>query len=600
MRLNLFGEPVSDKGAILGCTGCPLNAMRGVNKVKGLERITGRKAMMWAMAPGPDENRQKLELVGTAGKLLWAAAKTFGLTRDSFDIQNVVRCLPIDKPGGHFRDPTQRELECCSVYSEEALALNKENAAVHLILGEVAGEQLLGDAYKKDNPVFWHKPWNAYVVCNAHPSFIARIGGKKAGGHYLTWRDRFRAVAAMMKYPGRWGFLKAQKYKVVRTLKEFDGMEKVLRAEAAAGRRVSLDIEDDNSTGKRKLLMAGFGTGHYKNQKSANSAWIGQCFSVVLDHPQSQYERSHLFAMQARMKKLIEDGSIEKSLQNGSYDGHAVRDMLGATLRGYTYDTQYGTFLRYSFLRSCSLENLTYRFFPEFADYKDVVEEWDGHFIDAPIDKLALRNSGDCDITQRLEQRFGHQVKQPLVEVYIRAGKTLDKMRDRGPTLDMPNWEKADQALPPMIQKLDKELRDLSGNPRFDCDSAPQVAKLIYDTLDAAETEAGRSTVKTVLEFIQATTKNPKVSKAIGLVNRRRALGKMSGTYVEGYKRSAELNNGDLHTIWWLTGTITGRLRSGKGDRGDAQGIINFQNLANNPLLQNLLCSDKNWRKALE
>jgi DNA polymerase I-like protein with 3'-5' exonuclease and polymerase domains len=319
-----------------------------------------------------------------------------------------------------------------------------------------------------------------------------------------------------------------------------------------------------------------------------------------LDHPQSGYERSHLRLMQARTRKLVEDGTIAKSLQNGSYDSGVLQETLDATLRGYSYDTQYGTFLRYSFLRSCSLENLTYRFFPEFADYKDVVKDWDGHFSDAPIDKLALRNSGDCDVTQRLERRFGHQVPQPLVEVYIRAGRTLHRMRDRGPTLDLPNWEQANQKLPPLIKKLDAELEAAAG-VAVDCDSPQQVARLLYDVLEATPPEGvGRSTVKTVLEFIQATTKNARVAKSIGLVNQRRALGKMLSTYIRGYYRSAELNRGDLHTIWWLTGTITGRLRSGKGDRGDVAGIINFQNLANNPLLQNLLCSDKNWRKALD
>jgi DNA polymerase I-like protein with 3'-5' exonuclease and polymerase domains len=270
--------------------------------------------------------------------------------------------------------------------------------------------------------------------------------------------------------------------------------------------------------------------------------------------------------------------------------------MLGATLRGYNYDTQYGTFLRYSSLRSCSLENLTYRFFPEFCDYKDTVAEWEGHFKDAPIDRLTLRNSGDCDITQRLEQRFGHKVRQALVEIYIHAAKTLNKMEARGPLLDTPNWEQAAHAVPPMIQKLDNQLVQMTGIKGFDADSPQQVAHYIYDILKLPVTEAGRTTVKTVLEYLQATTN----SKVLGVINKRRAIGKMWSTYITGFKRSAELNNEELRTIWWLTGTVTGRLRSGKGDRAEAEGILNFQNFSNNPLLQSLVCSDKNWRKALK
>jgi uracil-DNA glycosylase family 4 len=557
------------------------------------------------MCPGPEENRGKLELIGRTGQFMWDAAKLFGLTRDSFDVQNVVRCMPRRKPtpddSKEYRDPTRRELQCCSVYNEEALALNAGSARVHLILGDVAGAQLLGKNFNKEHPVFWYGPWDSYVVLNHHPSYIVHAGGKAAGGEYLTWRDRFRAVAAILQYPGRWGFLKAQNYQAVRTLAEFDAMEKHLRAEAAQNRRISLDIEDDISTGTRKLLMAGFGTGHYKDSKASTSPWIGRCYSIVLDHPQSGYERTHLREMQERTKKLIEDAGLEKSLQNGCYDSLAIKETLGATLRGYTYDTQYGTFLRYSFLRSCSLENLTYKFFPEFGDYKDVVKEWDGRFIDAPIDKLVLRNSGDCDITQRLEQRFGHQVNQALVEVYIRAARTLEKMEKRGPLLDLTNWEVANEKLPPMEEKLDNDLKRITKDDKFDCDSPQQVAKLVYDQLGLPEMEGeGRTTVKRVLEFMQANTDDETVSSTLERINRRRAIGKMRGTYVAGFKKSAELNKGELRTIWWLTGAITGRLRSGKGDKAEAEGIINFQNLANNPLLQNLLCSDKDWRKALE
>jgi len=382
----------------------------------------------------------------------------------------------------------------------------------------------------------------------------------------------------------------------VRTLAQFDEMERILRSEAAKNRRISFDVEDDVVDGKRALLLAGFGVGHYQDRKDYTS-WVGQCFSVVLDHPQAGYQPAHLQQLRERTIKLLEDATLKKTLQNGSYDCDAVLETLGATLRGYSYDTQYGTYLRYSWLRSCSLENVTYMFFPEYADYKDVVEEWEGHFAQAPIDRLVLRNCGDCDITQRLEQRFSSQVRQALVEVYIHAGRTLDRMRDRGPRVDWPNLNAAKLAVPPMIKALDEHLKQVADNQNFDCDSPQQVAWLIYDKLGLPQVEENsRTTVKTVLEYLQAQTNNPVLSK----INRRRAIGKMWSTYIKGFENSAKRNADELRTIWWLTGTITGRLRSGKGDKGEAQGIINFQNLANNPLLQNLICSDKNWRKALD
>ena len=593
MRQNLFQDPVSAKGEILGCSQCPLNAVPGVNKVKGLVRIKRRKAMLWAQSPGNRENARKLELVGPSGELLWETLSQVGISRTDVDCQNVLRCYPIDAQGEEH-DPTKRELQCCAPYNDDALALNGGAARVHLILGDVAGLQLLGKAFKKDAPVFWYAPWDAYCVLAAHPSYILRQGGERAGDYY-TWRDRFRAVRAILDHPGRWGYVQAQNYTAVRTLVQFDEMERVIRKEVSCNRRVSFDIEDDVVDDKRLLLMAGFGTGHYKDPKDYNS-WTGRCCSVVLDHPQAGYEPMHLANLRARMKKLVEDVTIKKSLQNGSYDGNICRETLGATLRGYDYDTQYGTFLRYSYLRSCSLANLTYRFFPEFGDYKDVVEEWSGRFSEAPIDRLVLRNSGDCDITQRLEQRFSCQVRQPLVKVYIHAGKTLDKMEGRGPILDWENWNKAMEIVPKMIAKIDRQLQQISGDPNFDCISPQQVAWLIYDVLKLPQGEAGRSTQKDVLRLLLAETGN----NTLELVLKRRSLGVIQSTFLLGYAAGARMHDDELRTIWWLTGAVTGRLRSGKGDRSELEGVTNFQNLHGNPLLQNLLVSDRSWRKALE
>ena len=595
---NLFGQPTIN-GQILGCDACPLNKARGIVKIKGINRVKDQKAFIWGNYPSPNDNSKGFEFSGDAGALLWKTLKPVGLERKDFAIQNVVRCLPRDE-SGHSRAATKRETQCCSVFNEEALERNQGRAAVHLILGDEAGIQLLGKAYKKDKPVFWYQPWESYVVVNHHPTQVLQNGGERAGGEYYTWRDRFRAVRACMDFPGRWGYVKARKYKEVRTLDQFDEMEKYLRNEADNKRRVSFDIEDGHVDGKAVMLMAGFGAGSYYKGKEYDMVdwkrWKGECFSVVLDHPGSGYSKSHAAEMRERVKKLVEDDTLKKAIQNGSYDTDQCWRFLGAKLRGYDYDTQYGTFLRYSYLRSCGLENLTYRFFPEFADYKDTVSEWSGNFANAPIDRLVLRNSGDCDITKRLEARFESQVSYPLVKVYINAGITLDKMERRGPLLDWQEWEKAKKIIPLMKQKLDRILQHVSGNPQFDCDAPQQVAHLVYDVLGMRQTEEGRSTQKGVLELLMAESGDT----TMDVVIKRRGLGKIESTYLDGYATSARLNDDELRTIWWLTGAVTGRLRSGKGDKSEAEGIINFQNLHGNPLLQNLLVSDRNWRKVMD
>lgn len=588
-RLNLFNEPVSNKGQILGCTSCPLNNVEGVRKIKGLVRIRGRRAMLWAQSPGSKENAQGRELVGPAGELLWHALDAHGIRREDVDIQNVLRCRPLSEDGTEH-EPTKAELLSCSVYNEEAIELNRNRARVHIVLGDVAGNQLLGNAFRKDRPIFWHAPWDAYVLLNSHPSFILRMGGRSAGYEYDVWKRRFAGIPAILEYPGRYGYLRAQNYQQVSTLKEFGSMEAAIRAEART-RRISFDIEDDIIDGRRVILLAGFGIGRF-TVKGDYTSWQGRSWSVVLDHPEAHHEPGVLAKLKQRVIALIEDSSVRKVLQNGSYDVKRCHETLGARLRGYDYDTQYGTYLAYSFLRSCRLEDLTYLFFPEFADYKDIVEPFDKQgFSKVPLDRLILRNCGDCDVTKRLEERFSPEVVQPLVKVYIHAGKTLDAMESRGPILDWENWKIAEDVVPKMMAKLDRMLKRISGNPDFDIDKPLDVASLIYDTLALPVQEGcGRSTNKAVLEMLQAITGN----KTIGLIRARRGLGKIRSTYLNSYANSARHHDDELHTRWALTGAVTGRLRStGSDDNG-----VNLQNLHGLKLIQNLLVSDKRWRRA--
>lgn len=556
--------------------------------------------MLWAEAPDSEDTRNNLELSGSSGKMLWDALLPLGLSRNSFDIQNVLRCRPLtaDDNTSYMtgRAPAKRELQCCAPFSDQALKLNRGNANVHLIFGDVAGEQLLGSDFKKDTPMLWYEPWDSYVVMAPEPGYIHRKGAASMERTvampegYKSWTVRLRAVRAILDNPGRFGHLLAQDNRTVRTSAEFDEMERDIRSEAKLGRRVSLDIEDDKKSGKRVTLLVGFGTGYYKNPKDFRS-WVGRNWSVVLDHPESEHTARSLCVMQARVKALIEDLTIKKVLQNGAYDTDACREGLGAHLRGYDYDTQYGTYLKYSFLRSCTLEDLTYLFFPEFCDYKDIVEPWlKTGFSQAPLDKLLLRNQGDVAVTKRLEARFSPEVHQPLVKVYIYTGITLHKMEQRGPILDWENWKKAQAIVPKMVAQLDRKLQHMAGDPEFNCDTPAHVAALIYDTLGIKPVEEGsRATSKTTLQQLEAETGHAVFS----LVNVRRMIGKIAGTYLANYAKSARMFNDELRTRWALTGAVTGRLRSS----GVNDGGVNLQNLHNNPLLMNMLVSDREWRK---
>src|SRR5579859_2014030 len=290
---NLFGQEVAPPIKITkghtppGCNYCPLDKAPGVIKIKGLERIKRRKIFLWTQSPGKQENLKKLELVGPAGKLLWDTLALVGIKRSDCDLQNVVRCWPTDENGKN-RDPTKQEIHCCSIYNEQALERNQQEAVVHVIFGEIAGKELLKKAYRKDTPIFWHQPWNAYVLLVSHPSYVLRLGGKEAGGAYLTFRDRMKAIKATVDHPGRWGYVLSRDYAAVDTPEGLECLLDTIYAEVSAGRRVSCDLEDGEVNGRQHTpLMLGFGYGFYQ-KKGDWESWKGGARSVLLEHPENK------------------------------------------------------------------------------------------------------------------------------------------------------------------------------------------------------------------------------------------------------------------------------------------------------------------------
>ncbi len=604
---DIFGQDYlpPDDGRSVGCSVCPANFVPGVVKIKGLDRIKKRKGFLWAQTPGKVENEKKLELVGPSGQLVWDEFQPHGITRNDVDVQNVMRCRPLDTTGIEH-PPTKRELRCCSVFNEEALVLNDQHAVVHLIFGEVAGKQLLPKQYRKDKPFLWYPPWNAYVIFAPHPSYILRQQGVQHNTWaYLDFKERIKATVACMKYPGRWGYVKSLNSGAIQTVKEAKQLHSILKAEAAAGRRVSVDIENGVVNGKPVILMVGFGWGE---QTSDNwDGWHGKARSVVLDHPQAKHPEQR-DVIWAEVKDILEDPAIKKVLQHGSYDSNELLE-AGVNLQGYTFDTQYAGYLYNSGMRSYSLESMLKYWFLEFMDYKELVAEWmPNNLAEAPLDRLVTYNCADVHLTKRIELCTSPKISHALLGIYIQDAFVLDSMQGRGPILDRVAQQRLRIAIqgPPgkpelgMMNPIERQLQLIAEDEEFNPGSTQQVAWLIYDKLELPvpynkKGDPTRTTKEEVLSTIAQQTGHP----APKLILQWRGLNTLLTTFLVGYEISANEHDGEVRTIWHLTGANTGRLRSGGGDDTELKGIINFQNLHGNAMLKNILVSDVNWRRAL-
>ncbi len=119
---------------VRGCVACPLHITR-TQAVPGYGPV-GARVMAVGEAPGETEDREGKPFVGAAGQLLTRLLETVGLNRRDIYITNVIKCRP---PGN--RDPESSEVEACSHYLDEQIAML--HPEVILVLGRHALGRLL-------------------------------------------------------------------------------------------------------------------------------------------------------------------------------------------------------------------------------------------------------------------------------------------------------------------------------------------------------------------------------------------------------------------------------------------------------------------------
>lgn len=147
------------------------------------------KILIVAEAPGENEDRRGLQLVGNAGMELVRLLDKVGINmrRDCW-LTNSVICRPTNKEGRN-RTPSSEEIEFCRPNLAKTLNDLKPNVIVPL--GGVACHSVIPLAWKEDGEQFNITRWagwcipsvrlNAYICPTYHPSYLLRAGGEEEG-----------------------------------------------------------------------------------------------------------------------------------------------------------------------------------------------------------------------------------------------------------------------------------------------------------------------------------------------------------------------------------------------------------------------------------
>lgn len=598
------GAPKQKRDQNRGCDFCPLNKVAGLKKIKNLDKLQGKKIMVWAQNPGSEENKVGKELVGQAGKFLWGHAAAVGLYREDCDIQNVVRCATItenDMGQWEFHNPTKEELHCCSVYTEEALEKVSGKTRVHLVFGQVAAKALLKGEYRKDQKTFYSEKLKAWVILTYHPSYFLRGAPRSK---IKEFREALATAVAKANETsiGKFSYIRRMDYKSVVAAKLEEELEDPIAEMAAKGIVISVDIEEGmNDRGQRVIVYVGF------SWKKGHSRGVFLNHKSLKNTPE-QYQKKIQF-----LRKVLYNRAIQKAFQNGVYDVWTLKELLDITVRGFVHDTMFSEYLRFSGRKAYGLEAISDIRFREFAGYKGILDPYrdpksDGrvNFWSVPMEIIRLYNGADCDLTKRIQRDNKGKVNESLLKVLILVAPVLATMeREAGPWLDFEHADLLDRWLPVRLDALLKELREMAGDKHFNPNAPAQVAAVVYDKLklgrhlDAEwKKDFPRSTNKETMQLLEQFHPFPKK------VQEFRKLAKKKTTYVDAYRRSASLHGGRLRTKWWLTGTITCRLRSGgekmkkKGEKSDKlKGIVNLQNIHGAEEIECLLVSDLRWRE---
>ena len=145
------------------------------------------------------------------------------------------------------------------------------------------------------------------------------------------------------------------------------------------------------------------------------------------------------------------------------------------------------------------------------------------------------------------------QIERPLAHV-------LAQMERTGVKIDTTFLTAQSEAMNETLVGLERQVRDIAGNPSLNLNSRDQLAELLFEKLElqaGRKTTTGkRSTAVSALEPLRDT------HPVVPLILDYRELAKLKSTYLDPLPRLVNPQTGRLHTTFNQAATATGRLSS--------------------------------------
>lgn len=520
--------------------------------------------MIVGEAPGYREDDIRKPFAGKAGQLLDASLIEAGLHRDQFFISNACKCRPPEN-----RTPTVTEIKACSQYLEGELEAVKPkfiltvgNVGLRAVTKKSGIMKHRGEIYERDG---------AKVLPTVHPAAVLR------NPHYAdVWKSDLASFARLVR--GEQGATPPRTFLVlnIKTLKALCRL--ILTSEA-----VAYDLET---------------SGFIEWTNDAQIATIavaprpGLAFVVPIHHPEAPWKDPQRILR--TVGNALVYANARRIAHNAKFDDKWLQQ-FGVPIEAH-FDTMIAAHI---------LDENRFKGLKPLAQILLGTDPWKdldlshGGAMTHSLRRLAVYNAKDADYTLRLYYMFRKELEKPenarslrlFKKLMMPASRALTSIERTGLYVDQDRLNKRRIQCQTQLDKIGRKLTKVYGQ-EANWNSTRVIADLLFNKLQLPLIEKTAKGAPSTKESVLLRLK--KQHKGAALILEWRKWAKYQSTYLERWAEVKD-DDGRIHPNYKLTGTVTGRLSSGKeeGSRGPG---LNVQQVPRDQFIRSIIGAPPGWR----
>jgi len=268
-----------------------------------------------------------------------------------------------------------------------------------------------------------------------------------------------------------------------------------------------------------------------------------------------------------KLKPLLEDSKKSKVGQNLKYDKHVLQNE-GINLQGIEFDTMLESYVLNSTATRHDMDSLAVKYLNEkTVHFEDIAGKGSKQltFNQIPLEQAGPYAAEDADITFRLHQKLGSELKQipglnrVFQEIEMPLITVIQRMERNGALIDAKQLAEQSHTIGKRMLELEKEAYVLA-DEEFNLDSPKQLQEIFFRKLGLPvikKTPTGQpSTAEPILQELALDYPLPKV------ILEYRGLAKLKSTYTDKLPVMICTKTGRVHSSFHQAVTATGRLSS--------------------------------------